>query len=238
MTIASRTRGIAGCAVAGLLSGCSLLFDPSDFSRQDSSVPTEDAAVDDSSLAQVDFDAGPEDAASTGSPAGDAGAQDGGSDAGRGITLLGDDHAGAAPDKVGNYAEAFRFQANASGTVTKLSIVVDAANKATTIEVGLYDDGGFGHPGQALARARITATVPGWNSVRIPAVLLDAGKTYWLAVLSATPGVDVSFDEDPAAPRGYSELHQASNITSLPAWWSPGQALNNSVVICAYAATE
>lgn len=126
-------------------------------------------------------------------------------------------------------AEAFRASASASGTVTSLSVYIDAGSTATRLIAGLYTDKS-GTPGNLLAQGSLSSPVAGtWNTVPIPNTNVTAGNIYWIAILGPASSGKLQFrDSDPNGTR--SETSSQGNLTSLPSTWSTGRAWNSSPV--------
>jgi len=117
-------------------------------------------------------------------------------------------------------AEAFQGRASAGGTVTTMSVYLDASNSATAVFVGLYSNAS-GHPNTLLGSGTIASPVAGqWNTVTIsPSVAVTAGTIYHIALLG-TGGIIQYRD---TAKGTHSETSAQTNLTSLPATWSTGQ---------------
>jgi phosphatidate phosphatase APP1 len=141
---------------------------------------------------------------------------------------VGDRNVEAASDNnPSGVAEAFRYTATASGTLTKLSIYVDGNNSANQIVVGIYTNSGSNHPGTLLTQATITNPVkPGWNTVTVPSTGVTNGTVYWIAVLGPSGGGTAQFRD--TAVGGKSETSAQSNLTTLPATWTTGSAYTNA----------
>ncbi|MBI3243370.1 MAG: hypothetical protein HYZ49_13860 [Chloroflexi bacterium] len=130
-------------------------------------------------------------------------------------------------------AEAFQYTASASGAANQLYVYVDGNNAATQVIVGLYTNTVTDDPGNLLAQATITSPTPGaWNLAAIPATNLTAGTKYWIAVLGPTGAGTVQFRD--MASGSKAQTNAASNLTALPAAWSPGTTFANSP-LSAYA---
>ena len=118
-------------------------------------------------------------------------------------------------------AEVNRFVATAGGAVTSLSIYLDAANRATGFELGLYADGS-GAPATLLAKGAIPAVRNGaWNTVAIPSTTISAGSAYWIARLSTAGGALVT-RVNPAV--GNPDRTDTRSLTTLPTAFSPGDS--------------
>jgi hypothetical protein len=116
-------------------------------------------------------------------------------------------------------AEANRSVATAGGAVTSLSIYLDASNRATQLELGLYADGS-GAPGALLAKGALSSVTNGaWNTVAIPSNALTNGTAYWVARLS-TAGGDLVTRVNPAVAN--PDRTDTRNLTTLPASFTPG----------------
>lgn len=119
-------------------------------------------------------------------------------------------------------AEAFPYAAIASGSLTRLSVYLDAANAAGTVVVGLYSHNATTNsPGTLLTSGIISAPVNGnWNTVAVPATSVAAGTTYWIALLSPSGGGVVQFRDSTVGSS--SQTSSQTTLTALPATWLPG----------------
>ena len=81
-------------------------------------------------------------------------------------------------------AEAFQLKAGKSGTLTGLSLYIDASSNASRLVLGVYADTG-GHPGNLLAQSTLAGTPlnAAWNTITLTSIALTSGKPYWVAVL-------------------------------------------------------
>ena len=116
--------------------------------------------------------------------------------------------------------EATQYIATATGTVSTLSIYIDASNRAQTFELGIYGDAS-GVPGNLLAKGSRTATNGAWNSVSISAVTISAGTPYWLARLAVSGGPIVTRGAMEATNPDRTDTRSAS---TLPATYSAGSS--------------
>jgi Fibronectin type III domain len=150
--------------------------------------------------------------------------------------LLGSQTVGSNHDSDGpGSAEAFTTTAGTSGTVSSLTVYLDASSHATKVIAGLYSENA-GHPGTLITQGSATApTVGAWNQITVPAAAVTAGTKYWISVLGPTGTGEVAFRDAPAGSR--SESSSQSNLTSLPATWSTGSGWSNSP-ISAYASSS
>ena len=129
-------------------------------------------------------------------------------------------------------AEAFQATATASGSVASLSVYVDSTSKTTSVVVGLYSDSNS-QPGSLLTQGTITSPTAGsWNTVPVPAAPITSGTSYWISVLAPSGTGAFAFRDTSAGT--LSENSSQTNLTSLPATWSPGPKWNDSP-ISAYA---
>jgi beta-glucanase (GH16 family) len=77
-------------------------------------------------------------------------------------------------------SEAFGYTATASGTAGSISVYLDSTGGIT---VGLYAAGGSNRPGALLARGtNASNTAHAWATIPIPAVAINSGVQYWIAV--------------------------------------------------------
>jgi len=143
-------------------------------------------------------------------------------------TLLGDQNIeGNQDDNPAGKAEAFQYTATAGGTLNKLYIYIDGNNTATQVVVGLYDNNASNNPGNLLAQATIVSPAKGaWNLVSVPAASITAGAKYWIAVLGPLGSGIVKFRD--VGLGGKAQVSSQSNLTVLPAIWSPGTTYSNS----------
>jgi hypothetical protein len=126
-------------------------------------------------------------------------------------------------------AEAFEYTSSQSGTVTKLSIHLDATSTASQVVIGLYADDGAGNPGALLTKGTITAPAAGtFNEVAVPSAAVTSGRHYWIAVLQpASAGGTIGF-RDVAAGGGPAKTSAQTTLTTLPASWATGSTFDNS----------
>jgi hypothetical protein len=123
-------------------------------------------------------------------------------------------------------AEAFVYSASSSGTVTQLSVYLDARSTASRVILGLYTNGN-GHPGRLLAQGTTDHPTRGvWNSVAIPATNLSAGTKYWIAILAPSGAGTIRFRD--RSTGGNNETSAQANLTTLPSTWSTGTVWFNS----------
>ncbi|HSZ68828.1 MAG TPA: right-handed parallel beta-helix repeat-containing protein [Solirubrobacteraceae bacterium] len=142
--------------------------------------------------------------------------------------LLGDEAVEAQHDYLSaGQAEAFRFQALASGDSATLHLYLDAHSRARTVVVGIYANAS-GHPGALLSTGSTTSPQAGaWNTVAISRSTLAAGATYWLAILG--DGGTLRFRDRGNGPCP-SEGSAQTNLGALPASWSTGPLYNDCPV--------
>jgi hypothetical protein len=151
------------------------------------------------------------------------------------VTLVGDTKIESAVDNnAAGSAEAFQYTATTAGSVTQLSIYIDAANAATKITVGLYTDSN-GNPGGLLTQGTISSPTKGaWNNLAVSSANVTAGTKYWIAALSPTGSGNMYF-RDIASGGGPTQASAQSNLSTLPATWSAGANYANAPM-SAYAA--
>jgi hypothetical protein len=118
-------------------------------------------------------------------------------------------------------AEAFRTVASATGSMAKLSVYLDASNRATRLVAGVYANSN-GHPGRLLTQATLTPVASGaWNAITVPKASIAAGTTYWIAVLS--PSGRGTLQVRDGLGGGRSETSSQRALSTLPQTWSTGR---------------
>jgi unsaturated chondroitin disaccharide hydrolase len=118
-------------------------------------------------------------------------------------------------------AEAFRTTATATGSIAKLSVYLDASNRATRLVAGVYANAN-GHPGRLLTQATLTAVTAGaWNAIAVPQTAIASGTTYWIAVLSPSGRGTLQLRDRFGA--GRSETSSQGALSTLPQTWTTGQ---------------
>jgi hypothetical protein len=118
-------------------------------------------------------------------------------------------------------AEAFQYTASVSGVANRLYIYIDSASAAKKVIVGLYTNTGSNIPGNLITQITIASPVKGaWNTAVLPGANITAGTKYWIAILAPTGSGAVKFrDVLSGSP---SQTSAQTNLTSLPATWTPG----------------
>jgi hypothetical protein len=151
--------------------------------------------------------------------------------AGSSVTLLGNSTVGARRGFVrAGRSRAFRFRALASGPAGEAHIYLDRGGTPRSLTVGLYSNVGS-RPGRLLSMGSIDTPVrDAWNPVVLGAVVLRAGRAYWLAVLGEG-GVLRFRERRQASCLGQTSLQ--ANLISLPASWGRAR-INKSCGISAY----
>jgi Ca2+-binding RTX toxin-like protein len=129
-------------------------------------------------------------------------------------------------------AEAFKYTASSTGSVTALRVFLNSTNTAGTVAVGLYNNAAGNHPGTLLTTGTITGAVANaQNSVTVPGVAVTAGQVYWIAVLqpSASSGI-IRFRDRAGVGAGSSETSSQSTLTALPNTWTTGTAFPDGLM--------
>jgi hypothetical protein len=116
-------------------------------------------------------------------------------------------------------AEAFQATATKTGTVSSISVYLDAGSTGDRAVIGLYADDG-GHPGKLLTQGAATVKAGGWNAVAIADATLTDGQRYWIALLGTGPG-QIAFRDQPDACRSET-TPDALDLDALPATWATG----------------
>jgi hypothetical protein len=117
-------------------------------------------------------------------------------------------------------AEAFQSIAATTGTLSSISVYLDASSTGERVAVGLYADAG-GHPGELLAQGAADAKADAWNAVTIPDTRVAAGERYWLALLGAGQG-QIAFRDQPQGGCRSETTPSDAGFDALPATWTTG----------------
>ncbi|HVD58291.1 MAG TPA: glycoside hydrolase family 88 protein [Thermoleophilaceae bacterium] len=118
-------------------------------------------------------------------------------------------------------ASAFRTVATATGSMGKLKVYLDSANRATRLVAGVYANAG-GHPGRLLTQATLTSVTSGaWNALTVAKANIAAGTTYWIAVLSPSGRGTLQIRDRSGG--GRSETSSQSTLSTLPQTWATGR---------------
>jgi hypothetical protein len=143
--------------------------------------------------------------------------------------LLGDQTIEAKVDQnSAGVAEAFQATASASGSLTKLTLYVDAGSTATRILVGVYSDNG-GNPGTLLGSGSITTIANGaWNDIPLSGGSVNGGAKYWIAILAPTGTIKYRDRCCGGGGTTPSQTNSVRNLSALPATWSVGTRYNDA----------
>lgn len=118
-------------------------------------------------------------------------------------------------------AQDFRFAAPGSGVVSRLSVYLDRANTAASVELGIYS-GSRSSAGARLARCAIHAPRPAaWNRCSIRKVRVQKGATFWLAVIHPR-GSNGTLRYRTTGGSGASYVSLSPALESLPRSWRNG----------------
>jgi len=127
-------------------------------------------------------------------------------------------------------AEAFVFQAQASGNATNVHLYLDSGSQSMSLLVGVYSDSA-GHPGTLLTAATLTnLTSSSWNTTSIISTPVVSGTIYWIAVLPLDGHlfIDDRFQDSVwttwwASHGSYmAEVSLLANLSTLPTTWVTG----------------
>jgi hypothetical protein len=117
------------------------------------------------------------------------------------------------------HAKAFDFQASISGSGELAHLYVDARNASHTLTVGLYSNAA-GNPGSLLSAGTISNVQAGtWNTVSLAPSTVQAGETYWLAVLGE--GGTLRIRDRSTGPCA-SQTDAQSSLKAMASSWSVG----------------
>jgi cytochrome c peroxidase len=149
-------------------------------------------------------------------------------------TLFGDERVlGKVDYNAAGLAEAFRTApADLTGSLGKITLYLDAGSEATQLVVGVYShDPLTGKPGALLATGRTTAPLAGaWNTISVSSSSIEAGKRYWIALLSPVGAGTVRFRDDYCCNTlsGPAETSLQTNLSELPPTWSTGKRFKDA----------
>lgn len=134
-------------------------------------------------------------------------------------------------------AKAFLKKADKTGTVTSLSVYV--VSGSTALVAGLYTNdssSGNNRPGTLLAQGTLSLPKAGtWNHVSLPAKTINAGTTYWIAILS--PGGELQISDKVNGGTQPSETSPYTTSSTLPnPWWSTGVTPSSDGPVTGYGA--
>ncbi len=134
--------------------------------------------------------------------------------------LLGDEALESQHDSLSaGEAEAFPFQALASGLAGSAHVYVDTHSGARTVVVGLYANAA-GHPGALLTSGSLSSPkAHAWNTASVAPVELTSGTTYWLAVLGR--GGTLRYRDRADGPC-QAETNAQTGLAALPGTWTVG----------------
>ena len=134
--------------------------------------------------------------------------------------LLGDQSmAPSADSNNAGVAQAFSYQATASGTTAAIELYVNSGTTASKLLLGVYTNAN-GKPGSLLASGSIASPkAQAWNDVNVGSVTVTARNTYWIALLGT--GGQVGYP-DTMSGSGASYVDSATGLTALPATYSSG----------------
>lgn len=125
-------------------------------------------------------------------------------------------------------AVAFKSVAQASSMITGLNIYLAAGSTSTQLIAGVYSDR-RGHPGTLLTSGALALPHPGaWNSLKVPPILLNKGKVYWIALMS--PKGTIQFADYVGTAGSEIESSASHALTKLPSKWITGTLTFNGPV--------
>ena len=140
--------------------------------------------------------------------------------------LLGDQSSAPSADSnSAGVAQAFAYQATASGTTSDIELYVNSGTTASKLLLGIYADAN-GKPGSLLTSGSVASPKPqAWNEVGVGSVTVTAGHKYWIALLGTGGQIDY---QDTWGGSGSSYVEATTGLTTLPATYSSGNEYNAS----------
>jgi len=152
--------------------------------------------------------------------------------AGGGTVLFGDQTIEQLVARAGpGQAETFPYAVRRAGTVSTISIYVDAHNKAKKLIVALYSNRS-GAPVRRVSSGTLSSLKAGsWNTISVTRTKVRSASTYWIAVLGQ-PGMLYLRGRKNASCHG--EMDHMPHLSSLPQRWNSDTRLD-ACPISAYA---
>jgi hypothetical protein len=144
-------------------------------------------------------------------------------------SLVGDPNVASNVDSLAaGQAEAFPYDATATGSVDHRGVYLDPTNQSTQVAIGLYTNTSGNQPGSALAGSSAIAPSPPagkWAVVaRKKPFTVHAGVTYGIAILSTSGALH--FRDTAGGARGQLlPLRSARPASALFGTWSSGFAV-------------
>ena len=133
----------------------------------------------------------------------------------------------AGPDR----AEAFPFAVRRAGTVSAVSVYVDAHNRAKKLIVAVYSSRSR-DPFRRVASGTLSSPKAGsWNKVRVTRAKVRSPSTYWIAVLGQNGTL---YFRDHKNRSCQAKTYDKPHLASLPRMWTSKTRLN-ACPISAYA---
>jgi Concanavalin A-like lectin/glucanases superfamily len=128
-------------------------------------------------------------------------------------------------------AQSYRATSKNKSVITGVKVFLASGSAATELVAGVYSDNA-GHPGTLLTQGkRNSPQTNTTNTVVVPPITLEAGKTYWVAILGSKGGIKFSMKTGSTIP---TEICKTTGLTTLPATWMPGIVAPNNGPISAY----
>ena len=116
---------------------------------------------------------------------------------------------------------AFNITPQQSKTVTNIQVYLDASSTATGLIAGIYTIDANGNPAVQWTSGPLTSVTPGvWNSIPVAKLSLNAGQSYWIAILGS--GGTVNLRTQPTTGSGLMAVSASSNLTNVPNTWNAG----------------
>jgi Concanavalin A-like lectin/glucanases superfamily len=128
-------------------------------------------------------------------------------------------------------ASAYKATPAQKGAVSAIQVYLDGSSTATELVAGIYDDIG-GHPGNLVVKGvKASPKADATNTVSIVTTTLEAGKTYWIAILGSNGQVNYRYRANTTTP---IETCATTGLTTLPSKWSPGSVAPTNGPMSAY----
>ncbi|HWM07987.1 MAG TPA: PQQ-dependent sugar dehydrogenase, partial [Solirubrobacteraceae bacterium] len=118
--------------------------------------------------------------------------------------------------------EVYRTVAEEPGTVTEISLYVNADSEASALVLGLYADDD-GNPSTLLGAGRVENPTPGaWSDVNVDIPGIEAGKAYWISLLNPSDSRGRLRWRDAGEGGGPEQQSASASLLQLPTTWETG----------------
>ena len=147
-----------------------------------------------------------------------------------GGTPCGDNRRGARLPG-GWVARAYKFTASGTGSASKLHVFLGSTSSSNQVLIGVYTNSSSNQPATLLTEGSVQHPQAGaWNSVSVPAIQIQNGASYWLALLQPS-GSAGRIAIQGSSQVGSVATSSATNLTILPNSWTSAQTSSQQVAM-------